>query len=119
MGPKAFACVTPDRKLKTAAALVAHRAVRWGATARRLLFAAAGCLLLTGCTVFGQSGKSQGDLSPSYSAAARQKAIAQQKAKNAEGNSWLPSWLRPKDPPPPATIGDWMELQQSKLPPSK
>lgn len=116
MGPKPFNAVPLDGEFGSVARLPASPGVPWARVAGRLVCGAAGCLLLSGCTLFGQSSKSQSNLSPSYGAAAKQNALAK---KADEGGSWLPSWLRPKDPPPPASIGEWMDLPQSKLPPSK
>jgi len=117
MGPKPFNGVPLDGESGSVARLPASPGIAWARVAGRLACGAAGCLLLSGCTLFGQSSKSQSSLSPSYSAAARQNALAKKKAEG--GGSWLPSWLRPKEPPPPASINEWMDLPQSKLPPSK
>ena len=120
MGPKQFSRVAVDGDPGAASGPSRTRVACRGRTLGRLTCAAVGCLLLAGCTLFGKSDKpSQKSLSPSFKPGVTQTATPKKTNKDS-GGSWLTSWMRPKEPdPPPKSIGQWMELPQSKLPPSK
>jgi hypothetical protein len=118
MGPKDLGCVGPDREPRWVSGPLCAPAACRGRTFGRLTCAVVGCLLLAGCTLLGKSDKSsQRSLSPSFKPGVTQTTTPKKTSKDS-GGSWLTSWMRPKEPPPPKSIGQWMELPQSKLPPS-
>jgi hypothetical protein len=119
MGPKHFSRVAINTEPGSASRISLARVVCRGRTLRRLAAVAVACLLLAGCTLFGKSDKSsQKSLSPSFKSGVTQTTTPKKTTKDS-GGSWLTSWMRPKEPDPPRSIGEWMELPQSKLPPSK
>jgi hypothetical protein len=90
-----------------------------GKWARRVVCGALGCLLLSGCSVFG--GKKE-NLSPGaridaqHAAAVSATAAAAKKNQSKDsGSSWLPTWMQAKDPPPPkGGVGDFLNQKQSR-----
>lgn len=75
-------------------------------TARTLLVAAAfWATLFAGCQVI--------DMAPWHHPSARHTASrsAHAKAKKDKGPSLLSSWFGPKEPPPPKTMKEWMDLE--------
>ncbi len=119
MGPKHFSRVALDTGRGSASGVPLARMICRSRTLRRLAGAAVACMLLAGCTLFGKSDKSsRKSLSPSFKSGVTQTTTPKKTTKDS-GGSWLTSWMRPKEPEPPKSIGQWMELPQSKLPPSK
>ncbi len=119
MTPKRSGRPSLDREPAAAsAATVGRPRLCHGRMLARLACMLLGCLLLSGCTLFGKTDKSsQRTLAPSFKPGVTQTTTPKKSNKDS-GGSWLTSWMRPKEPPPPRSIGEWMELKQSKLPPS-
>ena len=114
MAPKHRNRVTRPVRPMSVASLSDPCTLNWGKWVRRAACGALGCLLLAGCSLFGGSKQSQSNLSPSYRASAQQVAVAK-KTQKQSGSSWLPSWLRPKETPPPKMgVGEWLDQPQSK-----